>query len=223
MGLSVPKSAEPSRPSLLGCAILQRLARSPLSGYELKKLFTTPLGYGWRAYDTQIYRELKGLEQAGFVRGQVEPGRAGPQRRVFEPTLLGWRALREWLASPLDETALKSELTMRVWSHDLFPGGALEALIATVREQTQAQLEHMTGRREELRQAFGPPETTTDPTTVGRMLILEHDIEMARLKLRWLERVEAVTGMRALLTDTDEVPRDAARPRRSGRGRPSLR
>ena len=151
-----------------------------------EKAVHDPVGYGWRAYDTQIYRELKGLEQARFVRGQVEPGRAGPQRRVFEPTLLGLRALREWLASPLDETALKSELTMRVWSLDLFPGGALEQLIATVREQTQAQLEHMIGRREELRQAFGPPETTTDPTTVGRMLILEYDIETAQVKLGWL-------------------------------------
>src|SRR5947209_2314394 len=53
--------------SLLGCAILQRLARSPMSGYELKKLFTTPVGYGWRAYDTQIYRELKALEQTHLV------------------------------------------------------------------------------------------------------------------------------------------------------------
>src|SRR4051794_2147424 len=68
LGLArVGKSPVEAKPSLLGCAILQRLARSPMSGYELKKLFTTAVGYGWRAYDTQIYRELKALEQNGLV------------------------------------------------------------------------------------------------------------------------------------------------------------
>ncbi len=203
------RSPEP-KPSLLGCAILQRLARSPMSGYELKKLFTTPVGYGWHAYDTQIYRELKTLEQTGLVHGKVAPGRAGPQRRVYEPTLQGLRAVREWLQSPLDETAVKSELSMRIWSVDLFPPGALARLVATTREQTQSQLQHMSHRREELRQQFGPPETATDPAVVGRLLVLEHDIEAAQLKLRWLERIDAVNDVRALLGAAEESPHRAA-------------
>jgi DNA-binding PadR family transcriptional regulator len=194
---------------------LQRLVRAPMSGYELKKLFTTPVGYGWRAYDTQIYRELKALERSGLVRGQVAPGRAGPQRRVYEPTLQGLRALREWLESPLDETSRKSELTMRIWALDLFPPGALQELVSTVREQTRGQLEHMSGRREELLQTYGPPETTADPRQVGRLLVLEYEIEMAQLKLRWLERVEAVTGIRALLSESAPARRRAAQTRPS--------
>lgn len=205
------KTPPQTKPSLLGCAILQRLARSPMSGYELKKLFTTPVGYGWRAYDTQIYRELKALEQLGLIHGQVEPGRGGPQRRVYEPTLHGQRVLRQWLESPLDETSVKSELTTRVWSVDLFPRGALDKLVANVREQTQAQLEHMMGRRDELRTAFGPPETATDATVVGRLLVLEYEIEAAQMKLRWLERIEAVERVRELLVQRDDAPRHAAR------------
>jgi DNA-binding PadR family transcriptional regulator len=174
-----------------------------MSGYELKKLFTTPVGYGWRAYDTQIYRELKALERAGLVDGRVEPGRAGPQRRVFDLTLAGRRALHDWLESPLDETSQKSELSTRVWSIDLFPPEALQNLLVAIRQQTQSQLEHMSGRREELRQTYGPPETA-EATQVGRLLVLEYEIEMAHLKLRWLERVEAVTRVRRLLQDSGE-------------------
>ena len=211
----MPKSAPAPKPSVLGCAILQRLARAPLSGYELKKLFTTPVGYGWRAYDTQIYRELKALEQAGLIDGQVEAGR-GPQRRVYAPTLLGRRALREWLSSPLDETATKSELTMRIWSMDLFPDGAVDKLVTAVRDQTQAQLEHMMGRREDLRQAYGPPESAADASVVGRLLVLEYDIEVAQMKLRWLERVEAVSRVRALLADSEQPVQRKASNRSSG-------
>lgn len=198
-------TSDSSKPSLLGCAILQRLAREPRSGYELKRVFTTPIGYGWRAYDTQIYRELKALEQQGLVQGQIEPGRGGPQRRVYEPTLRGLQALRDWFESPLDETAQKSELTMRVWSIDMFPPGALEPLISTQRQQMKKQLEHMAGRREELRKEYGPPEVAADPAAVGRLLVLEHDMEMTQLKLRWLERVEAVMAIRSMLEDSPAV------------------
>ena len=93
--MTAPRSAESI--SLLGNAILQRLRRSRMSGYELKKLFTTPLGYGWRAYDTQIYRELKVLERTGLICGANEDGRGGPQRRVYDLTPAGEAALARWL------------------------------------------------------------------------------------------------------------------------------
>jgi hypothetical protein len=126
---------------------------------------------------------------------------------VFQTTLQGQRVLREWLDSPLDETAVKSELTVRVWSVDLFPPGALEKLVAMTRKQTQQQLEHMMGRRVELRDRSGPPETAVDSTVVGRLLVLEYEIEAAQLKLRWLEHVEAVHAVRALLEDSRPLVR----------------
>jgi PadR family transcriptional regulator, regulatory protein AphA len=182
--------------SVLGGAILQRLTRAPMSGYELKKLFTTSAGYGWHAYDTQIYRELKTLERDGLVQGRAEEGRAGPQRRVYVPTDAGLQAMRRWLESPLDESWHKSELTMRIWALDLIPPDALNRLLSEVHEQTLAQLGHMAHRREELRQQFGPPELTTDPHQVGRQLVLDYDIEVSRIKLAWLERVQTVARLR---------------------------
>jgi DNA-binding PadR family transcriptional regulator len=196
----------PASVSLLGNAILQRLMRRRMSGYELKKLFTTPLGYGWRAYDTQIYRELKVLEQAGLVSGKDEEGQAGPQRRVYAVTPAGEDALLRWLQSPLDETGRKSELTMRVWSMDLMPLESLLELLASVREQTVTTLNRMTARRDQLREEYGPPELVEDPQHVGRLLVLEQGIEEAQHKLRWLERVEAVARVRALLKEPADQP-----------------
>ena len=172
-----------------------------MSGYELKKLFTSPLGYGWRAYDTQIYRELRALEQSGLVSAepQAEKSRRGPQRRTFHVTTAGEHAVRSWLVSPLDETGRKSELTMRIWSMDLMPAERLFELIGSVRRQTLSHLERMSARREQLREAYGLPELVADPQHAGRLLVLEHDIEEAQHTLRWLERVEMVARVRALL------------------------
>src|SRR5438045_110502 len=118
--------------SLLGNAILQRLEATPMSGYELKKRFSSSLGYGWRAYDTQIYRELKALEAAGLVSGRAEKGDRGPDRRIYSVTDAGRAVLVAWLQSPLDDTWYKSELTLRIWSMHLIPPGALDELLQNV-------------------------------------------------------------------------------------------
>ena len=194
--------AEPARrPSLLGGAIMQRLERQPMSGYALKKRFASSLGSGWRAYDTQIYRELKALEQAGLVEGRAERGGRGPQRRVFSLTDAGRQALVAWLQKPVDETWFKSELTLRIWSMDLIPPDALDALLADVQRATQTYLRQVQQRRAELRQRYGPPEVAPDAQGVGHQLILEFDSQVAELKLAWIDRVRAVARIRRLLEE----------------------
>ena len=185
--------------SLLGAAILQRLQRTPMSGYELKKRFSSSLGFGWRAYDTQIYRELKALETAGLVRGRADRGGRGPERRVFSITAAGRDALLGWLESPLSDTWYKSELTLRVWSLDLIPLEALEDLLGGVEQATRVYLQQLANRRAELRERYGAPELTLEGPGVGNQLILEFDAQVAQLKLAWIDRVRAVARVRALM------------------------
>jgi PadR family transcriptional regulator AphA len=185
--------------SALGSAILQRLQRTPMSGYELKKRFASSVGFGWRAYDTQIYRELKALESAGLVAGRADRGGRGPERRIFSLTDSGQQALQAWLESPLEEPSHKSELNIRIWSMDLIPPERLEELLSSVERSTQEHLEQLTARRRELRDRFGPPEIASEPQGVGHQLILEFDVQMAQLKLAWIDRVRAVARIRSLM------------------------
>jgi len=186
-------------PSLLGGAIMQRLERSPMSGYELKKRFASSLGSGWRAYDTQIYRELKALERVGLVIGRAEKGARGPSRRIFSLTPEGRQALLAWLQTPLDDTWYKSELTLRIWSIDLIPVDILDELLSGVQNATAAYLHQLSERRRELHEQYGPPEVASDPHGVGHQLILEFDTQVAELKLAWIDRVRALARIRALL------------------------
>jgi PadR family transcriptional regulator AphA len=204
-------------PSLLGGAILQRVERTPMSGYELKKRFASSLGYGWRAYDTQIYRELKSLEQAGLVEGRAEKGDRGPERRIYSLTQPGREALQAWLQSPLDDTWHKSELTLRIWSMHLISPDDLETMLGSVESATQAYVRELQDRRAELRDRFGPLEIAEDPQGVGHQLILEFDMQVAELKLAWIDRVRAVSRIRSLL---EERARQAPPPRSARRLEP---
>ena len=67
------------QPNILGFSILQLLERFSLSGYDVKKRFATSLAYGWYAHNSQIYPQLRQLEDHGLVEspGRNEHRRAG--------------------------------------------------------------------------------------------------------------------------------------------------
>lgn len=182
---------------MLGCAILQLLCRESRSGYDVKKRFEASVGRGWHAYDTQIYRELKVLEERGLASGERAEGRAGPQRRLYTITQAGHDALTAWLTSPVDITKVKNEFVLRIWTADLFPPGDLERMLLDIQHQLSETLARETAARDGLVEQFGPPEITGNDTAFGRMLCVEHDIAVARTRLLWVERALTVARIRA--------------------------
>ena len=52
---------------MLEYGILGFLKMKPLTGYELKKLFDTSVGYFWWAEQSQIYITLKKMAKEGLV------------------------------------------------------------------------------------------------------------------------------------------------------------
>ncbi|RWW95427.1 PadR family transcriptional regulator [Paenarthrobacter ureafaciens] len=197
MSMSIP--AESRRPSVLGHAILQLLTRNAASGYDLKKRFFSSVGHGWHAYDTQIYRELKSLEAAGFVSGKVAQGRSGPQRRLYTITEEGRESLREWLTSDLDLTKVKDELSLRVWTADLFPPGTFEEFIIQARDQWQASLEHQKTSLRVLREEYGSADGWAPDEVFGRQLAIDNIIAVTEAKIAWAERTLKVISSRNAL------------------------
>ena len=83
-----------------GYVILGMLRLGKRTGYEIKQLVDDSTRFFWAASYGQIYPELKKLEDAGLIRGEAEQG--GRQRRAFDLTEAGERALDEWLRATSD-------------------------------------------------------------------------------------------------------------------------
>ena len=68
-----------------------------ISGYDLRKLAETSVGYIWQPSKTQLYEVLRRLVTAGCAteRGVTQLGR--PNKRLFLTTERGWEVLRDWL------------------------------------------------------------------------------------------------------------------------------
>ncbi|MBR0600389.1 PadR family transcriptional regulator [Sinanaerobacter chloroacetimidivorans] len=96
-------------------AVLGILTYSPMTGYQLGKIFDKSVNYSWTASLSQIYRELGILEKKGFVTSEIEKQDDRPDKRIYYITDEGKEAFVQWLedfpenfASPKrDEFALR--------------------------------------------------------------------------------------------------------------------
>lgn len=87
-----------------------------LSGYDIRKWINWSMRffYGSPAY-SQIYSELKKLEEQGFVTSRVESSAGGRNRRLYKITESGMTAVTRWAnEAPLDPPVLKHSAILRV-------------------------------------------------------------------------------------------------------------
>lgn len=160
------------------------------TGYELKKWADSSLRFFyWSPAISQIYAELRRLEELGYATS----ARSGPEearaKRRYAITAAGRQALAGWAGDTAEAgpPVLKHGLLLRVWMGHLSEPERLRALVGEHVERTLAELAAV---REAMEHAAEVPEWGF-PT----------------LALRWSERqhLAELDLARALLADLDEL------------------
>lgn len=77
--------------------ILGLLNQTPMTGYNLKKLFDKSINHIWTASLSQIYRELTILEKEGYVSSHIQEQDDRPDKKIYSISDEGRTAFREWL------------------------------------------------------------------------------------------------------------------------------
>lgn len=147
----MPRDADlPSNLVLLGL-----LMARPQHGYELYQEFNRELGRVWRIGLSQLYAQLKQLEEAGLVTTQVESQSNRPARKVYHLTPAGRAAFLEWLNQPTPYLGrIRFELLARIsFFHKLnLPG--LNELVAKQKTICRARIEVLTRSASEAEDEF---------------------------------------------------------------------
>ncbi len=86
----------------------------PLSGYDIKHLFDHMLAPMWGAAHSQIYKELRRMEELAWVDMKREEQEARPDRKVYSVTDKGTAALQKWQGQPPDVFQMRDELLLKV-------------------------------------------------------------------------------------------------------------
>jgi PadR family transcriptional regulator, regulatory protein AphA len=80
-------------------AILGHLSTTPATGYELAQQFREGLG-AWFGLPSQIYPELKKLEEKGLIKGESST-EDRLNKRIYRLTQKGERELQRWVDGPV--------------------------------------------------------------------------------------------------------------------------
>jgi PadR family transcriptional regulator AphA len=110
-------------------AILGFLDVEPATGYTLMQRFQGSVGSFWTATQSQIYRELHGLLEAGQVSMEVVPQDGKPSRKLYALTAQGRAELQRWLATPMEPMQLRDPLQLRLVFAAAVPPAQLDAAL----------------------------------------------------------------------------------------------
>jgi DNA-binding PadR family transcriptional regulator len=110
--------------------LLGFLMRRPMTGYELKKLFSLSFSFFSGLSYGSIYPALKKMEQEGLITMRLEVQEGSPNRKVYTITGEGRKAFLEALKAPFGHERGKHPLLTRLF---FFAHLTSEERIATAR------------------------------------------------------------------------------------------
>jgi PadR family transcriptional regulator AphA len=168
----VPRESDLSpQPILLGL-----LMRRPQHGYELYQEFSRDLGRVWQIGLSQLYAQLKQIEEAGLVTVQTEPQPNRPARKVYHLTPDGRAYFLEWAHQPTPYLRhIRVEFLARLYFYRRLPLPGLAQLVAAQKDVCRVQME-----------TFGQMAATADDDF--RRLVLEFRQGQLEAVIRWLDR-----------------------------------
>jgi PadR family transcriptional regulator AphA len=181
-------------------AVLGLLSLRDMSGYELAAFADQSLAYFWPMHRSLVYRELRRLEDGGYVAGTAVAQDRVPDKRVYRLTERGRAALDGWLATPdFQPPRLRSEFLVKFFfarrlGHEQ-PGALLREYRAAV-ELDLADLQATADRLNDLPEGF------------FWQLAALHGVRTRQALLQWIADVEQAL---AAMPGTAEAPEEADR------------
>jgi DNA-binding PadR family transcriptional regulator len=185
----VPASLTTTSFALLGLLAWNDDDPDGLTGYELKRRADNTLRFYWVSPAmSQIYTELRRLEDAGAVAASDDHGERRTTRR-YRITSTGRVSLRDWLRQPVaDFPVLKHPIALRLLMGHLMSADQVAAMLA-------GYVDALADRRGELRAVrdiLGDDQRYRYPAMVADWGMTYYDTE-ERITRNLLHRVHAET------------------------------
>jgi DNA-binding PadR family transcriptional regulator len=157
-------------------ALLGLLMTDPKHGYELYQEFSRELGRVWVIGQSQLYAQLKQLEEAGLVSAHTEPQPSRPPRKVYRLTPEGREAFEAWVHEPTPYLrTIRVEFLARLYFFQRLSLPGLEELVAAQAAVCQAQVERFERLASETEDGY-------------QRCVLEFRRGQLEAVIRWLDR-----------------------------------
>jgi PadR family transcriptional regulator, regulatory protein AphA len=184
-------------------ALLAILRVGPLSGYDLQKQFHQSVGHVWHAPDSQIYPELRKMEQAGLIEGEEQTRGERGTRRIYHVTDAGNQAFADWMAAPLDYQRVRDPAHLRAAYLEATTPDAARAFLERHIEVWRGELAQWEGELVHIAHLSNPmlvrrlavtPDDDRERTIEFKRFAYEGLVERARIEIAWAERGLKLVG-----------------------------
>jgi DNA-binding PadR family transcriptional regulator len=157
-------------------ALLGLLLSEPKHGYELFQEFRRELGRVWSIGQSQLYAQLKLLEESGLVSVRVEEQPNRPARKVYRLTPRGRAAFEEWVHQPTPYLRrIRVEFLARLYFFQRLSLDGLDQLVAGQKAVCRDQIERFDRLMADSEEPFA-------------RLVLEFRRGQLQAVVRWLDR-----------------------------------
>lgn len=170
-----------------------------MSGYDIRKEVASSIGYFWSESFGQIYPALRDLSARGLIR--VKPGApaGGRERRVYEITAKGRRALREWRVEPPQPAPVRSELLLKLFFGAAGGDGVEIAWLEQLAKEESANLKEFGRIRDQLL-----AERREHPSLPYWLAVVSYGRHRSRAALRWARETSSALRKIDGRRDTEE-------------------
>ncbi|MBU3201782.1 PadR family transcriptional regulator (plasmid) [Clostridium estertheticum] len=171
-----------AKKNILKYIILGLLEKQELTGYDIKKIFEDEIGEFWKSNHSQIYPELRKLEEQKLISFRVEIVGSKLEKKYYTLMDDGKAKLNEWIFVPTPELlATKDEFILKLYFIDDKKDGKLEKMFEEQIMLHQEKLEHLKFRMQTIFASQKEKELN-----YGHYLILNHAINREKGYLLWL-------------------------------------
>jgi DNA-binding PadR family transcriptional regulator len=155
-------------------SLLGFLHSGPRTGWDIVQTVEGTIGNFWNVTRSQVYRELRTLEEHGLVTA----GETGARdRRPYAITAAGRRAFTEWIAREPGPDVVRSPLLLTIFFGEYVEPALLRRFLILHRAQHEKQLAYYENLHDSLAGLDGEDHS---------VLALRYGIEHERAVLRWM-------------------------------------
>lgn len=169
--------------NVLRYIILGLLAQQDLAGYDIKKLFEGELGDFWYSNHSQIYPELRKMEDDGLI--ECHTVRVGKklEKKLYTLTAAGEETMSDWMHEPLSPLVpTRDEFTMKLYLLNDQNSPLVRKLF---REEIARHEEKYLYLKSRWQQLFA--NKAAQAHHYGHACILKHAVEREHQRLQWLK------------------------------------
>lgn len=175
-------------------ALLGLLTAEPLTGYDMTKVFDRSVAYVWHAPHSQIYPELRRMEEEGLIASESSRRGKHGVKRTYTITAAGREELERWVAEPSEPELVRDAQRLKATYLEF-------ASFDDARRLFQAHLEHyqlwerrwsahavqLAARSTRLLQTRLARHDIGDPTAIVAYKVHAYDglVARARAEVKW--------------------------------------